>query len=156
MGAHMIAIKDMAGLCRPYAAQALVKALKDEIGLPIHFHTHDTSGVNAGSVLRASDAGVDIADLRVDGGASVMDEMLQMQADQLGVPVRRPTDQETTALGAAYLAGLAEGVWPTLQAIADEWSVDAVFEPNPERLFTDLAHDAWLRAVDRSRNWIKG
>ena len=56
MGAHFLAIKDMAGLCRPYAAHALVKALKEEIGIPIHFHTHDTSGVNAASVLQASDA----------------------------------------------------------------------------------------------------
>ncbi len=63
MGAHILAIKDMAGLCRPYAAFQLVKALKEEIGIPIHFHTHDTSGVNAGSVLRASDADVDIVDL---------------------------------------------------------------------------------------------
>jgi pyruvate carboxylase len=63
MGAHVLAIKDMAGLCRPYAAHVLVKALKEEIGLPIHFHTHDTSGLNAASVLQASDAGVDIVDL---------------------------------------------------------------------------------------------
>jgi pyruvate carboxylase len=63
MGAHFLAIKDMAGLCRPYAAQKLVKALKDEIGLPIHFHTHDTSGIAAASVLRAADAGVDVVDL---------------------------------------------------------------------------------------------
>jgi pyruvate carboxylase len=63
MGAHVLAIKDMAGLCRPYAAQKLVKALKGEVGLPIHFHTHDTSGVAAASVLRAADAGVDIVDL---------------------------------------------------------------------------------------------
>ncbi len=65
MGAHFLAIKDMAGLCRPYAASALVKALKDEIGIPVHFHTHDTSGINAGSVLRASDAGVDVVDLAI-------------------------------------------------------------------------------------------
>jgi len=65
MGAHFLAIKDMAGLCRPYAAQALVKTLKGEIGLPIHFHTHDTSGINAGSILRASDAGVDVVDLAI-------------------------------------------------------------------------------------------
>ena len=65
MGAHMIAIKDMAGLCRPYAAKALVKALKDEIGIPVHFHTHDTSGVNAASILQASDAGVDVVDLAI-------------------------------------------------------------------------------------------
>jgi len=63
MGAHFLAIKDMAGLCRPYAAQALVKALRSEVGLPIHFHTHDTSGINAASVLRASDSGVDVVDL---------------------------------------------------------------------------------------------
>jgi pyruvate carboxylase len=62
MGAHMLAIKDMAGLCRPYAAEKLVKALRDEIGIPIHFHTHDTSGINAASVLKAADAGVHIAD----------------------------------------------------------------------------------------------
>jgi len=65
MGAHFLAIKDMAGLCRPYAAHQLVKALKDEIGLPVHFHTHDTSGVNAASVLQASDAKVDVADLAI-------------------------------------------------------------------------------------------
>ncbi len=63
MGAHMIGIKDMAGLCRPAAAHKLVKALKEATGLPIHFHTHDTSGINAASVLRAADAGVDVVDL---------------------------------------------------------------------------------------------
>ncbi len=63
MGAHMLAVKDMAGLCRPYAARELVKALKEEVGLPVHFHTHDTSGVNAASVLQASEAGVDVVDL---------------------------------------------------------------------------------------------
>ena len=63
MGAHFLAIKDMAGLCRPYAAFQLVKALKEEIGIPIHFHTHDTSGVNSASILQASDARVDVVDL---------------------------------------------------------------------------------------------
>ncbi len=65
MGAHMLAIKDMAGLCRPMAARKLVKALKDEVGIPIHFHTHDTSGVQAAAILQASDAGVDVVDLAV-------------------------------------------------------------------------------------------
>jgi pyruvate carboxylase len=65
MGAHVLAIKDMAGLCKPAAAQALVKALKEEIGLPIHFHTHDTSGIAASSVLSATEAGVDIVDLAI-------------------------------------------------------------------------------------------
>jgi pyruvate carboxylase len=65
MGAHFLAIKDMAGLCRPYAAHRLVKVLKEEIGMPVHFHTHDTSGVNAASVLQACDAGVDVVDLAI-------------------------------------------------------------------------------------------
>ncbi|MDQ6665722.1 MAG: pyruvate carboxylase, partial [Acidobacteriota bacterium] len=65
MGAHIIGIKDMAGLLRPYAAGELVKALRREIGIPIHFHTHDTSGVNAASILKASDAGVHVADAAI-------------------------------------------------------------------------------------------
>ena len=62
MGAHVLAIKDMAGLLKPYAAEKLIKALRDAVGIPVHFHTHDTSGINAASVLKASDAGVDAAD----------------------------------------------------------------------------------------------
>ena len=62
MGAHFLAIKDMAGLCKPYAAEKLVKTLRQEVGIPIHFHTHDTSGINAASVLKAADAGVHVAD----------------------------------------------------------------------------------------------
>ena len=65
MGAHVLAIKDMAGLCKPYAAEKLVKALREEVGLPIHFHTHDTSGINASSILKASEAGVDVADAAI-------------------------------------------------------------------------------------------
>jgi len=63
MGTHILAIKDMAGLCKPYAAKALVKALREEVGVPIHLHTHDTSGINAGTILRSADVGVDIADV---------------------------------------------------------------------------------------------
>jgi len=65
MGTHILGIKDMAGLCKPYAAYALVKALREEVGIPIHFHTHDTSGINSGSVLRAADAGADIVDAAI-------------------------------------------------------------------------------------------
>ncbi len=68
MGAHILGIKDMAGLCRPFAAHALIKALKEEVGLPLHFHTHDSSGLNAATLLMASEAGVDI----VDGAVSSM------------------------------------------------------------------------------------
>ena len=65
MGAHFLAIKDMAGLCRPFAAKKLVKALREEIGLPIHFHTHDTAGVQASAILNACEAGVDVVDLAI-------------------------------------------------------------------------------------------
>jgi glycerol kinase len=99
-------------------------------------------------------SGMPLEELRVDGGASAMDMMLQMQADQLGVTVRRPIDQETTALGAAFLAGLAEGVWPSLQAITDQWRLDAEFIPEPDRTFADLFHQQWSRAVERSRQQV--
>ena len=62
MGAHILAIKDMAGLCKPAAAHTLVKALKEEVGIPIHFHTHDTAGVQAAAILKASEANLDVAD----------------------------------------------------------------------------------------------
>jgi pyruvate carboxylase len=73
LGAHFLAIKDMAGLCKPYAAYALVQALREEIAMPIHFHTHDTSGINSASVLKAADAGADVADAAIasmSGGTS--------------------------------------------------------------------------------------
>jgi glycerol kinase len=98
-------------------------------------------------------SGTAVVDLRVDGGASTMDLLCQFQADQLGVTVQRPVDQETTALGAAYLAGLAEGVWPDLDAVGAQWELDAEFTPAPDRSVADSLHDQWLRAVDRSRSW---
>ena len=73
MGAHFLAIKDMAGLCKPYAAHKLVKTLKQEIGIPIHFHTHDTAGIQAASILKAAEADVDVADVAMaplSGGTS--------------------------------------------------------------------------------------
>jgi glycerol kinase len=102
-------------------------------------------------------AGVPVRDLRVDGGASVMDLLMQFQADQLGVTVRRPKDQETTALGAAFLAGLAEGVWPSLESLAARWQLDAEFEPagDDARAMADALHSQWLRAVERSRDWVE-
>lgn len=96
--------------------------------------------------------GVTLAELRVDGGASVMDSMLQRQSNELGVPVLRPTDHETTALGAAYLAGLAEGVWSTTEEIQQMWTLDKRFEPGTP----DGTHAQWLRAVERSRAWATG
>ena len=96
-----------------------------------------------------SAAGVTLAELRVDGGASVMDAMLQHQSDELGVPVLRPVDHETTALGAAYLAGLAEGVWDGIDEIGAMWHLDARFEPSSPT----GRRDEWRRAVERSLRW---
>jgi glycerol kinase len=100
-------------------------------------------------------SGTPLVELRVDGGASVMDLLCQFQADQLGVVVQRPTDQETTALGAAFLAGLAEGVWTSTDDLEAAWSLDAEFTPIDDRLIPDLLHAQWLRAVERSRGWIE-
>jgi glycerol kinase len=94
-----------------------------------------------------------VAGLRADGGAAVMDLLLQIQADQLGVPVRRPRVQETTALGAAYLAGLAEGVWSSTDDIEANWALDAEFTPTTDRTDADALHARWLQAVGRSRAW---
>lgn len=102
-------------------------------------------------------SGVPLAELRVDGGASVMDLLLRLQADQLGIPVRRPVDQETTSLGAAFLAGLAEGVWSDLAAIESRWTTDAVVTPHApdslERVLAEAHYATWKRAVERSLRW---
>jgi glycerol kinase len=100
-------------------------------------------------------SGTELAELRVDGGASVMDVLCQFQADVLGVPVRRPAVQETTALGAAYLAGIAEGVWATPAEAASAWREEASFTPAMDAAEVTARLDAWHRAVDRSRLWAR-
>ena len=101
-----------------------------------------------------SAAGTKISELRVDGGASVMDLLCQFQADVLGVPVRRPTVKETTALGAAYLAGLAEGVWASPSEAAASWAEESVFEPAMPADEVARRYDEWHRAVERARGWV--
>lgn len=101
----------------------------------------------------SSASGRVVTELRVDGGASVMDPLLQFQADQLGVSVTRTSIQETTALGSAYLAGLAEGVWSSTDEVAANWAVDASFSPAADRSDADARHERWLDAVTRSRGW---
>lgn len=96
-----------------------------------------------------------VTSLRADGGAAAMDLLLQLQADQLGVPVSRPVVGETTALGAAYLAGLAEGVWASTDDIVDNWELDAVFTPQGDHDTVDAHHRRWRQAVDRSRRWAE-
>jgi glycerol kinase len=82
-----------------------------------------------------------------------MDLLLQLQADQLQVPVSRPRVQETTALGAAYLAGLAEGVWDSLDEITDNWVLDTEKHPVVDAVAADVSYERWHRAVDRARGW---
>jgi glycerol kinase len=95
----------------------------------------------------------DLAALRVDGGAAANDLLCQIQADQVGVPVERPRIVETTALGAAFLAGLGTGVWSSTDELRDTWALDRRFEPSTERATADAAHARWLDAVSRSKGW---
>jgi len=98
------------------------------------------------------DTGRPLDELRVDGGAAVMDLLCQMQADLLGIPVRRPRHTETTALGAAYLAGIGAGIW-TDGDLARLWKLDREFEPDMSRDEADTRQARWRDAVDRSRGW---
>ncbi len=99
----------------------------------------------------ASDSGAAPLSLRVDGGAVVNDLLMQTQADLLGIPVERPRVHETTALGAAYLAGLAVGVWPNLEALAGHRQVERVFEPRIGEDEREQRYAAWQRGVERAR-----
>ncbi|MEZ5261303.1 MAG: FGGY-family carbohydrate kinase [Acidimicrobiales bacterium] len=98
-------------------------------------------------------SGVEVTALRVDGGAAAMDLLLQIQADQLGVPVTRPKQTETTALGAAALAGLGAGLFAGLDELAGHWQPDAAFTPSADRRDVDTSFRSWRRAVERSRRW---
>jgi glycerol kinase len=97
-------------------------------------------------------SGVTLPELRVDGGASVMDFLCAFQADQLAVPVRRPAVPETTALGAAFLAGLAEGVWSSTDELAKTWRLDEEFLP---KATNPALYNGWKRAVERARDWAR-
>ncbi|CAN5131488.1 glycerol kinase GlpK [soil metagenome] len=94
-----------------------------------------------------------LSSLRVDGGAAANDLLCQWQADQLEVPVSRPTNVETTALGAAFMAGLGTGVWPDLDAVRDIWALDRTFTPGGDPDQVARSYRRWLQAVDRSKGW---
>ncbi len=100
-----------------------------------------------------ADAGIPLKELRVDGGASKNDLLMQIQADLLGVPVVRPAITETTALGAAYLAGLAVGLWKSPEAIAREQQIERRFEPRRARPEVDAMRAQWARALERAGRW---
>ena len=101
----------------------------------------------------AKDSGIALAELRVDGGASKNNLLMQIQADLLGVPVVRPKITETTALGAAYLAGLAIGLWSSTQDIASQWSIDRRFEPNMALADRQAKLARWHQALERAKGW---
>jgi glycerol kinase len=98
------------------------------------------------------DSGTPFSELRVDGGAVVMDVLCQFQADLLGMPVRRPRLTETTALGAAYLAGLGAGIWKDSD-LAARWKLDREFLPAMSRDEAEMLQERWRQAVNRSRGW---
>jgi glycerol kinase len=100
------------------------------------------------------DVGTSLQELRVDGGAAVMDVLCQFQADLLGIPVRRPRQTETTALGAAFLAGLGAGLWKDTD-LGGLWKLDMEFEPRTSRDQADSLQSRWREAVERSRGWAK-
>jgi glycerol kinase len=100
-----------------------------------------------------ADSGVSLQPLRVDGGGSRNDLMMQFQADILGLPAVRPKITETTSLGAAYLAGLAAGFWPGAEVLRDQWQVDRLFEPRMSADERDSRLALWRKAVERSKAW---
>jgi glycerol kinase len=131
------------GLTRQATAGHLARAALDSMA----YQTRD--------VLDAmqKDAGLDLSHLKVDGGAATNDALMQFQADVLGVPVRRPVVAETTALGAAYLAGLAVGYWDGLEDVRRNWALDREFKPRLEPAARERLHLRWLEAVARTRGW---
>jgi len=100
-----------------------------------------------------SDSGVPLKEVRVDGGAACNNLLMQIQADLLGVPVTRPSNPETTILGATYLAGLAIGFWPDQAAIQKHWTADATFTPHMSKAQRCARLAGWRRALERARDW---
>jgi glycerol kinase len=100
-----------------------------------------------------ADSGVALQELRVDGGAARNNLLMQIQADLLGIPVTRPSNPESTVLGATYLAGLAVGYWPDQDTIAKQWTVDRHFTPAIRNEERTQRHTRWTRALERARNW---
>jgi glycerol kinase len=149
------------GLGAPYwdaDARGTIVGITRGTGLPeLARATLESIAFQVADVLEAmtADAGSRLEVLRVDGGAAANDLLLQLQADLLGVPVERPVVAETTALGAAYLAGLAIGYWAGLHDIASNWILDRRFEPSMSEDRRAAMLHAWHRAVERSRGWAE-
>jgi glycerol kinase len=133
------------GITRGTTAAHIARAAVDSIALQVS---------DLADAMR-NDASSALHELRVDGGASVNDVLLQYQADIMQLPVVRPKVTETTALGAAYLAGLATGMWKRLDEIAHHWQVDRRFEPAMSADEAANIRARWHEAVKRSQHWAK-
>ena len=142
----------------PYARGAMLGLTRGTSRAHIARAALEAIALQSADVFAAmgQDAGLGLKELRVDGGAAANNLLMQMQADFSGVPVVRPKVLETTALGAAYLAGLAVGFWSGVDEIASQWQIDRRFEPqmSPELRAAKLAR--WHKAVARARDWAEG
>jgi len=132
------------GITRGTKRSHLVRATLESIC----YQTRDVAETMEG------DSGISLSSLRVDGGAVRNNFLCQLQSDMLGVQVVRPTVQETTALGAAYAAGLASGFWKDLDELRDNWIIDRTFEPSMKRERREHLYRNWRRAVERSLDWV--
>ncbi len=141
----------------PYARGTLVGITRGSTAGHIARATLEAIALQSCDVLDAMhrDSGIELQELRVDGGACVNNLLMQFQADVLQVPVVRPVVTETTALGAAYLAGLAVSLWKTRAEIANQWSEDRRFEPRRNGEEVAALREDWRRAVERSVGWIR-
>jgi glycerol kinase len=139
----------------PYARGTLVGMTRDTAAGHIARAAVESMAFQTKDVLDAmqKDAGLALAQLRVDGGAAVNDPLMQFQADVLGVAVRRPVVTETTALGAAYLAGLAVGYWEDAADVVRNWALGREFVAAMDPAERERRYRGWLKAVERSRGW---
>jgi len=141
----------------PYARGALLGITRGTTAGHIARATLESIAFQTADLLEAmeADAGTPLAELRVDGGATANDLLMQFQADLLGCPVVRPQVRETTALGAAYLAGLAVGYWRDRAEIGQLWRAERSFTPAMERDLAAELRRNWSRALERSRAWVQ-
>jgi glycerol kinase len=141
----------------PHARGTIVGMSRGTTAAHIARATLDSIAYQTADVLEAmhADSGIAVTELRVDGGATQNDLLMQFQADVLGVPVVRPKIYETTALGAAYLAGLAVGFWKNTDALAAQWQLDRRFEPAMSAARRAALKAGWIKAVKRSRAWVE-
>ena len=134
------------GLTRGTTGAHLARAALEAIA----FQSRDVLGA------MVADGGVAVRELRVDGGAAANDFLCQFQADVMNVAVLRPRVIETTALGAAYLAGLGVGLWRSLDDLGRRWAPDRTFTPRMEAATRAACCEGWRRAVQRARGWASG